>query len=95
MPFTDPVPPGSEEMTGSPADDCGGATTLCALRPDEPLTHTPGNRSDVPHGQLSAVAGEAVANVPAANATAHPKTRIPRFTATITLPEDSFDPRPP
>jgi hypothetical protein len=83
MPFTEPIPAGSGDMPRLGGDACG-TTTGPPLAPDPPLVHTPEDRSVVPHGQ--AAAGAATTSGPAAKATAHPKTRIPRFTATTTLP---------
>src|SRR3954462_12297592 len=87
MPFTEPTPAGSGDTTAPGADACGGMTTAGALPLDAPLGHMPGNRVGVvPQGQPSADAGAATTNGAKANATAHPKIRIPRFRATITLP---------
>jgi hypothetical protein len=83
MPFTDPTPAGLGDTTAPGAEACGGTTKAGALPLDAPLVQTPGNRvGTVPHGQPSAAAGEATTTGAEANATANPKTRIPRFTAT-------------
>src|SRR6476661_10862964 len=71
-------------MSGPPPDP-GGTGGIGAEPPPAPLMHTPSNLVGfVPHGQLlSAAAGDATTSGAAATATAHPKTRTPRFTVTI------------